>query len=115
MYRLNMSKCKVRIKMDGHNKALLIKYGQNNPTKPQFLTHKHRKIQYRANYQLTPASDSIPLHDDAGIKLIQGIIGALLYYRSTVDKNIRISLNSLGIQQAASTKLINAAANHILN
>ena len=34
-YSLNMSKCKVRLTMNGYIKATLIKYGHKNPTKPQ--------------------------------------------------------------------------------
>ena len=101
--------------MDGYIEAFLIKYGHKNPTKPQILPHRNRNIQYSNKSQLTPAPDSRPLFDDEDIKLIQGIVGTLLYYGRTVDNKLLVGLSSLGIQQAATTNLTNTTAKQLLD
>ena len=64
--------------MDGYTDKILIKYNHTMPTKPQLSLHRHREIVYGAKEQLTPAEDKIPALDDAGIKHVQAIVGALL-------------------------------------
>ena len=47
-YNLDMSRRKLNLTMDDDIKAVLIKYGHINPTKPQILHQKDCKIQYGA-------------------------------------------------------------------
>ena len=54
--------------MDGYIKAVLIKYVQINPNKPQLSPHKHCEIQYGSKYRLTPYSDTNTILNETGIK-----------------------------------------------
>ena len=47
-YNLDMSRRKLNLTMDDDIKAVLIKYGHINPTKPHILHQKDCKIQYGA-------------------------------------------------------------------
>ena len=49
---------------------------------PQLNQHKHQEINYGIKYQLSPVEDTSPALDAAGVKTIQAIICALLYYAS---------------------------------
>ena len=66
------------LSMNGYHEKLLIKYNHTRLTKPQLSPHRHQEIVYGATEQLTPAEDKIPALDDAGIKHVQAIVGALL-------------------------------------
>ena len=64
--------------MDGYIDRVLIKYNHTRPTKPQLSPHCHREIVYGDKEQLTPADNTSPALDAAGIKRVQAIMGALL-------------------------------------
>ena len=49
------------------------------PSKPQLSTHQHREIIYGAKVQMTHDKYTSAL-DEAGIKRIQDIVGAVLFY-----------------------------------
>ena len=57
---------------------------------------------------------SAPL-DTAGIKRVQGIVGALLYYSRAVDNKLLVALNAIGAQQAAATEATVAAISKLLD
>ena len=57
---------------------------------------------------------SAPLNA-AGIKRLQGIVGALLYYARAVDKKLLVALNVIGTQQAAATEATAAAISQLLD
>ncbi len=50
-----------------------------------------------------------------GIKRIQGIIGALLYYACTVNNKLLATLSTLNFQQATANKVTNNAINQLLD
>ena len=75
------------LSMDGYVEKLLIKYNHTRPTKPQLSPHCHWEIVYGAKEQLTPAEDTSPALDTAGIKFVQAIVGTILFYACAVDKN----------------------------
>jgi hypothetical protein len=55
-----------------------------------------------------------PLFTD-GVKRIQGIIGALLYYACAVDNKLLATLSTLSSQQATATEATDVAMNQLLN
>ena len=57
---------------------------------------------------------SPPLDDD-GVLCSQSIVGALIYYSSTVDKKLLVALKELGQQQATSPESTNDAINQLLD
>ena len=73
--------------MDGYISNLLLKYGHKAPAKPQLSLHRHREINYGSKEQLVAEEDTSPKLKNDGIKRVQAISGALLYYarQSTTD------------------------------
>ena len=59
--------------------------------------------------------DTSPPLDEAGIKRIQAIVGAVLFYGSAVNNKLLVTLNSIGTQQAAETESTNEAVNQMLD
>ena len=101
--------------MDGYISIVLLKYGHPCPRKPQLSPHKHREVIYGAKEQLAQEDDKSPPLDNQGTKLIQGIVGALLYYAQSMDNKLLVGLSDIGSQQAAATERTNKAINHILD
>jgi len=104
-----------RLSMDGYIKNVLTKYGHTAPTKPQLSPHKHTPIQYGAKVQHSaPPDTSAPL-DDAGVKRIQGIVGALLWYGRAIDNKLLVALSAIGSQQASATEATSSAIDQLLD
>ena len=92
-----------------------MQFGYKKPHKPQILPHKHREITYGANPQMAHTEDTSPPLYEAGIKRIQAIVGAVLFYGRAVDNKLLVTLNFIGTQQAAATEATNEAANQMLD
>eukprot|EP00804_Cyclotella_cryptica_P025032 CCRYP_015948-RA/>CCRYP_015948-RA protein AED:0.28 eAED:0.33 QI:0/0/0/0.75/1/1/4/0/587 len=63
----------------------------------------------------TPDKDTSDLLDDNGIKRIQGIVGALLYYARAVDNKLLYTLSDIGSDQAAATTRTNQKVHQLLD
>ena len=85
------------------------------PSKPQHSPHRHCEITYSAKQQLVPDEDTSPTLDISGIRRIQGIVGALLYYGWLVDNKILVALSDIGTQQSKATESTSAAINQLLD
>ena len=59
--------------------------------------------------------DASPKLNDTGIKIIQAIVGALLYHGRAVDNKILVALIELGSTQAAATKLTKTDLSQLLD
>ena len=55
--------------------------------------HKHHEIIYGANHQMSHIEDTSPPLDEAGIKRIQEIVGAIQFYGRAVDNKLLVTLN----------------------
>jgi hypothetical protein len=94
---------------------LRVKFDHPFPSKPQHSPYKHAPIIYGAKVQYaTGPDDSTPLDKD-GVKRVQAIVGALLYYARAVDNKLLVALSELGQQQAAATEATNDAINQLLD
>ena len=91
------------------------KYGHLTPKKPQHSPHKHRPIHYGATQQLVQPTDDSPTLNDKGIKIVQGIFGALLYIGRAVNNKLLVSLSAIGYQQAAETEETKDAIGQLLD
>jgi hypothetical protein len=109
------AKRSVRLTMEGYIRDLLIKYGHPAPTKPQLSPFKSKPIAYGNKSQLVSEEEPSPSLDDAGIKRVQGIVGAVLYYARAVNNKLLVGLSAIGTQQAAATEATNAAVSHLLD
>ena len=93
---------------------VLLKYLHAKPTHPQLTPHKHRKIKYGSKQQLSPADDTSPDINAAGVKWIQAIIGALLYYTRTINNKLLVALSAIGAQQASATEATDDSIKQLL-
>ena len=89
--------------MDGYILDIRNKYQHMNPKKPQYSPHKHRLIDCGATQQLVKPTDTSQPLNEKGIKIIQGIVGALLYVGRAINNKLLVVLNAIGAQQAAAT------------
>ena len=94
---------------------MLLKYGHPIPKKPQLSLHNHREVIYGAKEQLSPEDYTSPPLDIQGKKLVQGIVGAILYYARAMDNKLLVGLSTIGSQQASATQLTNEATDQILD
>ena len=89
--------------MDGYILELRNKYRHMTPKKPQYSPQKHRTINYGATQQIVQPTDTRPPLNEKGIKIVQGIVGALIYVDRVVKK-LLVSLSEICNQQAAATE-----------
>ena len=96
-------------------KDLLLRFGNKPTSKPQLSSHKHREIIYGAKTQMTHKEDTSPPLYEAGIKQIQSIVGAVLFYGRAIHKKLLVTLNYIGTNQAEATEATDEAVNQILD
>ncbi|KAL7501874.1 hypothetical protein ACHAXN_000047, partial [Cyclotella atomus] len=101
--------------MEDYIDTVLTKYNHQRPKKPVLSPYKAAPISYGAKVQYTNDEDSMPPLDDAGVKHVQVIVGALLYYARAVDNKLLHALSEIGTQQAAATEATNDRVNHLLD
>lgn len=104
-----------RLSMNDYIADLLLKYGHKTPSKPQLSPHPHRAINYGAKQQLAAEEDTSAKLNIAGIRRIEGIVGALLYYGRAVNNKLLVALSTLGSQQASATEQTNTNTNQLLD
>jgi hypothetical protein len=96
-----------RLAMEDYIDTVLTKYNHQRPKKPVLSPYK--AVQY------TDDEDSTPPLNDAGVKRIQGIVGAILYYAQAVDNKLLHALSEIGTQQATATEATNERIKHLLD
>ena len=109
------SECTFRLSMNDYIGDLLFREGHKAPAKTQLSPYQHREIVYGAKQHLAPDNDNYPRFDKAGIKRMQQIVGALLYYARAVDNNLLVALSVIGSQQAAATANAATDVHHLLD
>ena len=60
-------------------------------------------------------TDTSPPLNEKGIKIIQGIVGALLYVGRAFNKKLLVALSAIGAQQASATEDTSAAIEKLLD
>ena len=85
------------------------------PKKRQLSPHKHRGIVYGAKKQFTPDKDTSPNLNMAGIRHVQGIVGALLYYACEVDNKLLMDISAILTHKSAATKCTASAIHQLLD
>jgi len=105
--------CRITIK--DYIANMLLRFGHKKPAKPQLSPHKHCEISYGARVQYThEEAASNPLNEE-GVRRIQAIVGAALFYGRAVDNKLLVALNSIGTQQASATEATNEAIKQVLD
>jgi hypothetical protein len=85
------------------------------PTKCQLSPHNHCEINFGQTTQLTHVDPYSPPLSTEGVKRIQDIIGALLYYARAVDNKLLATISTLSSQQATATGATDVAMNQLLD
>jgi hypothetical protein len=111
----NYTVCTCRLSMEDYVDTVLTKYNHQRPKKPILSPYKAVPISYGAKVQYTDDEDTTSPLNDAGVKRVQGIVGALLYYAGAVDNKLLHALSEIGTQQAAATEATNKRVNHLLD
>ena len=109
------SNCTCCLSIKSYIKNLLLKWGHTIPSKPQHSPFRHAPIIYGAKKKFSNSPDASPKLDDTGIKQVQSIVSALLYYGRAVDNKLLVSLCNLGSTQAASTELTKTNLSQLLD
>ena len=95
-YAAKYNDCTCRLKIIGYNEKVLLWFDHKSPTKPQILPHKHRETHYGSKVQVDPREVNSPSRDTKGIKHVQAILIALLFYGRAVDNKVLVALNTIG-------------------
>ena len=64
---------------------------------------------------MTHKEDTCPLLDESGIRRIQSIVGAVLFYGRAVNNTLLVTLNSIVTHQAEATEATNEDVNQMLD
>jgi hypothetical protein len=101
--------------MPGYIKKLLHKYKHKMPKKPQHCPYTPAPKQYGAKAQApVPANISPKLSDDK-IKVIQCVVGSILYYARVVDITVLMALSSIASKQTRGMTNTMAKAKQLLD
>jgi hypothetical protein len=81
------------------HKKLLQKYKHGQPAKNQHCPYSPALKQYGANAQAPLPTDVSPKLSPAELKVIQRVVGSILYYPRAVDITVLMALSSIAIKQ----------------
>ena len=90
--------------MKNYIAKLIIKLGHPIPRKPQLSPHICKEVKYGSKTQLSPQEDTYMPLDEAGIRRVQMIVGALLWIVQDVNNKLMVALSAIGYQQSTSTE-----------
>jgi hypothetical protein len=92
------------ILMPGYILKLRAKFDHQKPAKPQNSPHRAPKKQYGKLAQDPIPPNNTPPINAVHIKVIQQVIGGVLYYAQAVDMTVLTALSALASNQASATK-----------
>ena len=94
----------VDISMPGYIEKLLKRLSHPTPTRPLHAPHQWSKPVFGRHIQTGTAGDTSPPLPTKEIKIIQSIVGALLYYTHAVDPSMYPALNEVSLTQSCPTQ-----------
>ena len=95
----------VDVSMPGYIHKVLDKYQLPSLKYPQYAPHTWIPPSYGNKRQYAPCDDTTTFLSKKETKLIQQIVGSLLYYSRAVDPTMMVALNDIGAKQATPTQL----------
>ena len=104
-----------RLSMKNYIADLLIKLGHPMPNKPQRSPHRCKPITYGSKIQMAPEADTSKPLNEAGVRRVQKIVGALLWIARAVNNKLLVALSAIGSQQASATEATNKAIHQLLD
>ena len=94
----------VDLSMPGYIERALARFAHPAPTRPEYAPHDWNKPQYGAPVQLTTEPDTSAALSKQGIKLVQEIVGVLLYFARAIDCTMLVALGDIAAAQTKSTE-----------
>ena len=107
--------CMCRLSIKNYIQDLLLRVGHPMPSKKQLSPHKYRAIVYGAKQQYAHVESSSPSLDEKGVRRVQEIVGATLFYGRAVDNKLLVAINTISSQQAHATEDTNKAVTTLLD
>jgi hypothetical protein len=90
--------------MPGYADKALARFNHEAPTKPQHQPHEHTVPVFDATVQYAKQEDTTEQLPKKDKKIIQQVLGTLLYYGCAVDSTILVALSTIVSAQATPTK-----------
>ena len=84
------------------------------PHKPQLSPHKYREVKYVSKTHLAPEEDTSKPINDARIRRVQTIVGAMLWIYRDVNNKLLVALSVIVPQQASDTEDKNKGIHQLL-
>ena len=94
----------VNVSMPGYVERVLTRFNVNMPVHPQYSPHAHNYSNYGVAIQFTSPVDTSKLVSVDNIRMVQEIIGTLLYYAYATNSTILVELGILSQQQTKATQ-----------
>jgi hypothetical protein len=101
--------------MPGYVIKLCAKCAHIIPKRPQHSPHRAPRKQYGTAAQDPIPPDTTPQIDAARIKIIQQVIGGVLYYARAVDMTVLPALSAVASNQASATETTEAHVQQLLD
>ena len=101
--------------MLGYIKRLLQRFHHIMPKKPVNTPYKPPPNTYGKESQTPVKPNTSEILDRNGIKEIQQIVGAILYYSRVIDCIVRVGLSSIASKQSQATMTTDQKAQHLLD
>jgi len=106
------SKRTADLTMPGYVAAVLHRFQHPTPPHPEHSPHRMNPPTYGQRLPTEPVSTPL---DPTGIKCLQSLIGALLFYCRAIDNTLFVALSSLASAQATATNITAKDAIRLLN
>ena len=104
-----------RLSMNNYIATLLIKFGHPTPKKPQLSPHKCKTVNYGSKIQMAPEEDASKPLNEAGIRRVHKIVGALLWVDRAVNNKLLVAQSAIESQQSAAAKETKKAIHQLLD
>jgi hypothetical protein len=98
------TKHEVHLTMPGYVDKELARFYHKAPMKPQHQPHEHTIPVFGATAQYAKQEDTTKQLPKEDKKIIQQVLGTLLYYGRTVDSTILVALSTIASAQATPPK-----------
>jgi hypothetical protein len=105
----------VDLSMPGYISKALARFQHPTPKRPQHSPHSWTPPTYGAAIQYADDPDTSEPLAPSGLKLLQQIIGTLLYYARAIDNTMLVAISSLALALKTGTQATMDAATHLLN
>ena len=102
--------------MPGYIEAILQRFHDQRPSKPELAPHHYASPSFSAANAQTPIPDDDSAHlDAAGVLRVQRVIGSILYYTRAMDTPLLPALTEIGSNQAEVTEETLVATEKLLD